>query len=377
MQSYIIKGAKVYLEQNFEYRDIVVINGVIKVVAEDIKLSQYNLPQLEFLSSDYIIPGFIDIHIHGSKGADVMDADVSALDTISESIYSQGVTSYLATTMTATDEHITKTMSSVAKYDSMTHQNRAKIVGIHLEGPFISPGKIGAQNPNYLQEARIDSLAKWYNTSNNLIKKITIAPEIQGAKGVIGYCNKHNIISSIGHTSCTMAQTLQAIDSGCSHATHLFNAMTGIDHRKPGAAMALLMSKKILAELIVDGIHLHPDTVKFTYDIKGSDNIALVTDAMSAQSAGEGLFDLGGQKVIVKNGEARLENGVLAGSVLTMNKAFENMIKFSNCSLHDAVKMSSTNQAKSLGLLKGQIREGFAAEFVVLDKNYQLKQVIS
>ena len=127
-----------------------------------------------------------------------MDADVSALDTISESIYSQGVTSYLATTMTATDEHITKTMSSVAKYDSMTHQNRAKIAGIHLEGPFISPGKIGAQNPTYLQEARIDSLAKWYNTSNNLIKKITIAPEIQGAKGVIDYCNKHNIISSIG-----------------------------------------------------------------------------------------------------------------------------------------------------------------------------------
>lgn len=377
MQSYILKGAKIYCQNDFQYKDIVVENNVIKEVNSEIGSCKYNLPTIDLSSGDFVVPGFIDIHIHGSQGADVMDGDVDALDVISKSIYKHGVTSYLATTMTATNEDILKSMQAVAKYTSNTHHQCAKIIGIHLEGPFISPGKIGAQNPNYLQGADVDKLANWHSASNGLIKKITIAPEIANADKVIQYCNTQNIISSIGHTSCTMAQALNAIKNGCSHATHLFNAMTPIEHRNPGAANALLMSKKVLAELIVDGIHLHPDTVKFTHEIKGSGNIALVTDAMSAQGAGEGVFDLGGQKVIVKNGEARLENGVLAGSVLTMNKALDNMIKFSGCSLHDAVKMTSTNQAKSLGFKKGLIKVGYDAEFVVLDKDYQIKQVIS
>ncbi|AJC49138.1 N-acetylglucosamine-6-phosphate deacetylase [Allofrancisella guangzhouensis] len=377
MQSYIIKGAKIYNDIAFEYKDIVVRNNVIETIAEDIKQSNYNLPMVQLLASDYVIPGFIDIHLHGSKGADVMDASVEALETISKSIYAQGVTSYLATTMTASDEHITKAMQTIAQYHNISSTGSARILGVHLEGPFISAGKIGAQNPNYLQGADVDKLDKWHKASNNLIKKITIAPEIQNADSVIQYCNSKKIISSIGHTSCTMSQALKAIDQGCSHATHLFNAMSPVEHRNPGAAAALLISKKILAELIVDGVHLHPDTVKFTYEIKGSDNIALITDAMSAQAAGEGVFELGGQKVIVKNNQARLENGVLAGSVLTMNKALDNMLKFSGCELFEAVKMTSANQAKSLGLKKGQLKVGFDAEFVILDKNYQVKQVIS
>ncbi len=206
--------------------------------------SEYNLPVIELKNDDFVIPGFIDIHIHGSQGADVMDADVDALDTISKSIYSHGVTSYLATTMTASNEDILKSMQAVAKYTATQHSQRAKIAGIHLEGPFISPGKIGAQNPNYLQGADVEKLANWHHSSNNLIKKITIAPEIANADKVIKYCNSQNITSSIGHTACTMAQALKAIENGCSHATHLFNAMTPIEHRNPGAATALLMSKK-------------------------------------------------------------------------------------------------------------------------------------
>ncbi|QIW10044.1 N-acetylglucosamine-6-phosphate deacetylase [Francisella sp. LA112445] len=376
MQSYILKDAKIYTETGFENKDIVVENNLIKAIVDQAKAKDFNLPIIGLDSNDYVIPGFIDIHIHGSKGADVMDGDIDALDVISKSIYKQGVTSYLATTMTAPNEQILKSMHAIKLYNEQPNNLSAKIAGVHLEGPFISPGKIGAQNPNYLQEADVDKLANWHTACNNLIKKITIAPEIKNANKVIEFCNHKSIISSIGHTNCTMAQAFQAIDQGCSHATHLFNAMSPIEHRNPGAATALLMSKKVLAELIVDGIHLHPDMVKFTYEIKGSDNIALITDAMSAQNAGEGIFELGGQKVIVKDGQARLENGVLAGSVLSMNKALENIIKFTSCNLHDAVKMSSTNQAKSLGLKKGQIKVGFDAEFVVLDKNYQVKQVI-
>ncbi|ABI82716.1 N-acetylglucosamine-6-phosphate deacetylase [Francisella tularensis] len=376
MQSYILKGGKIYSQNDFEAKDIVVKDNVISDIVDDAKPAAFNLPIIELSGDDYVIPGFIDIHIHGSKGADVMDGDVDALAVISKSLYTQGVTSYLATTMTAANEQILKAMRAIKDYNSQTHLDSAKIVGVHLEGPFISPGKIGAQNPNYLQEADVTKMASWHNACDSLIKKITIAPEIKNANKVIEFCNSKNIISSIGHTSCTMAQALNAIEQGCTHATHLFNAMSPIEHRNPGAATALLMSKKVLAELIVDGIHLHPDMVKFTYAIKGSDKIALITDAMSAQSASEGVFELGGQKVIVKDGQARLENGVLAGSVLTMNKALENVLKFTNCSLYNAVKMTSTNQAKSLGFKKGQIKGGFDAEFVILNKNYQVKQVI-
>lgn len=377
MQSYILKGAKVCFDTEIKHSDILVKNGVIELVQEDIKKDLYNLPVIELSGDDYILPGFIDIHIHGSNGADVMDASLESLETISKSIYKHGVTSYLATTMTAPYEDILNSMIAIKNYNQKNIKNSAKIAGIHLEGPFISPGKIGAQNPNYLQDANLDKLNTWNINSGNLVKKITIAPEIKGTNEIIDFCNKQKIITSIGHTACTAHQALAAIERGCSHATHLFNAMSGVDHRNPGAATAILMSKKVLAELIVDGVHLHKDTVRFAYEIKGTDNIALITDAMSAQGCADGLFELGGQKVIVKHGEARLENGVLAGSVLTMNKALENMIKFTNCSLLDAVKMTSTNQAKSLSLKGGQIKVGYNAEFVILDKNYQVKQTLN
>ena len=378
MQNYILKAEQVCLEKKIVPGYIVIQNKKITKISQNLDYKKLNLPLVEIDSSSYVIPSFIDIHIHGSNGADVMDADVDALKTISKSIYKHGVTSYLATTMTAPDEDISKSLQAIKNYNNYIKNERvANIVGVHLEGPFISPDKIGAQNPLFLQDSSVNKLSKWNNIDNNLIKKITIAPEIDNINSLINYCNKNKIVTSIGHTNCTAKQALNAINLGCSQATHLFNAMSGCDHRNPGATSAILMSKKVLAELIVDGIHLHQDTVKFAYEIKGSDNIALVTDAMNAQGYGEGLFSLGGQKVIVKNGEARLENGVLAGSVLTMNKAFENMIKFSNCSLLDAIKMTSTNQAKSLGLKKGLIAEGYDAEFVILDKNYQLQKVIS
>ncbi|APC97114.1 N-acetylglucosamine-6-phosphate deacetylase [Francisella frigiditurris] len=377
MQSYILKGAKVCFDTEIKHSDILVKNGVIELVQEDIKKDLYNLPVIELSSDDYVLPGFIDIHIHGSNGADVMDGSFESLETISKSIYKHGVTSYLATTMTASYEDILNSMLAIKNYNQKIIKDSAKIAGIHLEGPFISPGKIGAQNPNYLQDANLDKLNTWNINSGNLVKKITIAPEIKGTNEIIDFCNKQKIITSIGHTACTAHQALAAIERGCSHATHLFNAMSGVDHRNPGAATAILMSKKVLAELIVDGVHLHKDTVKFAYEIKGTNNIALITDAMSAQGCADGLFELGGQKVIVKHGEARLENGVLAGSVLTMNKALENMIKFTDCSLLDAVKMTSTNQAKSLNLKGGQIKVGYNAEFVILDKNYQVKQTLN
>lgn len=376
MDSYVLRGAKVVSADGVGDYHVAVKQGKIVAVGEDLTSEYSVLPHIELHSSDIVVPGFIDIHIHGSQGADVMDGSVEALGVISESIFTQGVTGYLATTMTCAVSDIDRSMQAIATYQQQQQQRSgANILGVHLEGPFISANKIGAQNPNYLHGADAHLLDQWHRLSGGALKKVTLAPEIEGCDGLIGWCKKHGVAGSIGHSNCTAHQALEAINKGCSQATHLFNAMSGVDHRRPGVATAFLMSKNLLSELIVDGVHLADDTVRMAYKVLGADQIALVTDAMSAQAKGEGLFQLGGQNVIVKNGEARLENGTIAGSVLQMNKAFENMLHTTKANLMDMVKMTSHNAAKSLGLgsTKGQIKVGYDADIVVLDQYYQVK----
>ncbi|WP_440615446.1 N-acetylglucosamine-6-phosphate deacetylase [Cysteiniphilum sp. 6C5] len=378
MQSYRITGAQIVTKDAVLEGEIAVECGKIMAVGEALPDFSH-LPVVEYSQSDRVIPGFIDTHIHGSCGCDVMDGEIESLKMITSSLYRQGVTSFLATTMTQTETAISKALNNVADFNKAHAHGRhfANILGVHLEGPFISPDKIGAQNPEFLQESSIAKLKSWQQKANNLVKKITLAPEMLGANHVIDWCVNEQVIASIGHTNCTAKQALTAIDRGCSQATHLFNAMSGIDHRKPGAATALLMSEEVVAELIVDGVHLAPEIVDMVYRVKGADGILLVTDAMSAQAHGEGVFNLGGQKVIVKNNEARLENGVLAGSVLTMNNALKNMLTYSDCSLPEIVKMTSYNAAKSLNMHhdKGNIKKGADADLVVVDKHFQIKQV--
>ena len=378
MQSYRIRGAQIVTKDVILEGELAVEEGKIVSIGEPIGAFNH-LPLLEYHATDIIMPGFIDTHIHGSGGCDVMDGAMEALEVIASSLLEQGVTGFLPTTMSQTDGAITKAVSTIAgfkhRYDQACHLST--ILGIHLEGPFISPDKIGAQNPDFLQGFSLAKLGNWQHKANQLIRKITMAPEIAGADELIAWCKTSNVIASIGHTNCTAKQTLVAIENGCSQATHLFNAMSGIDHRNPGAATALLMSTKVLAELIVDGVHLAPEIIKMVYCVKGADHILLVTDAMSAQAHGDGVFELGGQIVIVKNDQARLENGVLAGSVLTMNRALCNMLKFSDCRLPELVKMSSYNAAKSLGIeqQKGDIQIGMDADLLVLNKAFQIKQV--
>ncbi|WP_192483291.1 MULTISPECIES: N-acetylglucosamine-6-phosphate deacetylase [Cysteiniphilum] len=378
MQSYRITGAEIITKDAVLEGEIAVECGKIMAVGEPLPDFSH-LPVVEYHQSDKVIPGFIDTHIHGSCGCDVMDGEIESLKVITSSLYRQGVTSFLATTMTQTEAAISKALNNVADFNKAHAygQHFANILGVHLEGPFISPDKIGAQNPEFLQESSIAKLKSWQDKANNLVKKITFAPEMLGVNQVIDWCVNEQVIASIGHTNCTAKEALEAIDRGCSQATHLFNAMSGIDHRKPGAATALLMSEKVVAELIVDGVHLAPEIVDMVYRVKGADGILLVTDAMSAQAHGEGVFDLGGQKVIVKDNEARLENGVLAGSVLTMNNALKNMLTYSDCSLSEIVKMTSYNAAKSLNMhhYKGDIKKGADADLVVVDKHFQIKQV--
>ena len=378
MDSYILCGAKIcLLDRVIESHNIVIVSGKIsQILPADSPLPK-NIPQINLDAEDTIVPGFIDVHIHGANGSDVMDSDIDSLKNIASTIIKQGVTRFLATTMTADDNSIANALSTIKQYQEKMPENTAKIEGIHLEGPFLSEAKIGAQNSLFLSNPNLDLFKKWCQISGNNIKKVTIAPELINAEPLIQFMASKKIIPSIGHTNCSAKQAQHSIKSGATSATHLFNAMSGLSHRSPGAATAILLDKTVYSELIVDGIHLSPEITKLAYQIKGSSRIMLITDAMSAQSYGNGKFMLGGQVVTVKGNEARLENGALAGSVLTMNQALKNMIAITDCSLPEAIKMAATTPARNLKInhLVGSIELGKYADITILNSNLEVKKI--
>jgi N-acetylglucosamine-6-phosphate deacetylase len=382
MDSYVLVGANVCLENKVVPESIIVVeSGVIKHIMKEefypLK-GRYNIINLP--SDSFVVPGFIDVHIHGANGSDIMDANLDSTFNIASSLLAHGTTGFLATTMSETDDNITKALKSIHDFSLEKGYDSAKysdVYGVHLEGPYLSESKAGAQNPIHITQANIEQFKKWQDISGNSIKKVTTAPEADVDLSFVSYLKEEKIISSIGHTCCSAKEASKYIDAGSSSCTHMFNAMSGLDHRSPGALLPILMSNHIVSEIIADEVHISPEMLDFAFKMKGPSNLILVTDAMSAQGYGDGVFQLGGQLVEVKGNEARLENGTLAGSVLSMNKALLNMIKNTNCSLLDAIKMTSVNPAKQIGVFDkvGSISIGKKANLVVLDKNLQVLNV--
>ncbi len=311
----------------------------------------------------YIVPGFIDQHIHGAGNIDTMDNQ--GIDQISEVLLREGTTSFLATTMTYDLDVVKDIIDTLANYEG---DSGANVLGVHVEGPFIEGVKfIGAQNKQYVRKPSHTDLARLNET--NFVKMVTYAPELDDDFMMTEYMRDHNIVGSIGHSGATMSEAEAAIEHGAKCFTHLHNACTGHHHREPGIVSAALANDEV-AELIVDGIHIHPDAVRMTYNVKGEDGIILITDAMRAKGMEDGEYDLGGQTVYKTGDEARLANGALAGSVLVMNKAVKNMHQFSRCSLAEAVKMASYNPAQNLGIdNKGLIESGYDFDITVLDED--------
>lgn len=370
----IITGMQLLLEDEWVQGYAVIIEGgIIKnvMLADGIKAF---LPAklYEFPEDYYLIPGLIDLHIHGANGHDVMDGTAKALTEISHALAAEGVTGFLATTMTAAHDHIGLVLGEIA--NALSDKKGAAILGAHLEGPFISPDKIGAQKYEAIEIPDIDLITHWQTLAKGAIKLVTLAPELPGALQLIKALNDMGIIVSAGHTNATYAETNHAIKAGCAHATHLFNAMRGIHQREPGAVGALLLSEDINAELIVDGLHLHPAIVEMALRLKGKDKLLLVTDAMRAKCLGEGQYDLGGQMVAVKGNAAMLADGTLAGSTLCMPEAIKNMVQFTQCSLADAIYMASYNPARVLGMenRKGSIANGKEADMVVMNSAFDV-----
>lgn len=317
----------------------------------------------------YVSAGFVDIHIHGSGGADVMDATPEALETISQSLLRTGTTSFVATTMTMRQEDILKALDTIIMVGDKV--SGAKIEGIHLEGPFINPLKCGAQDPEYIQQAGLE----WIEPYLPHIRVITIAPEMQGAEEFIRKISQSypHIILSIGHSEANYEQTMQSFEWGISHATHLFNAMPPWHHREPGIIGAVFESD-VTADIIADLIHTHPTILRTIEKIK-KDRLILITDAMRAGCMKSGHYDLGGQEVTVAGGRATLGSGVLAGSVLKLNDAVKNFHTYSDATLADAIAAVTTLPAKRLGLPIGELRVGHDADIVIFDEAVSVQKV--
>lgn len=330
------------------------------------------------------VPGFIDLHIHGAAGADVMDATPEALATMARALPQEGTTAFLATTITAPAERIETALANVDRYlreakaaDGREQGNRgeAEILGIHLEGPFISKKHAGAQPLDSIVPGDIALFRRWQQISGRRIRLVTLAPEEEGILPLIEALREEGVIASIGHTDADYDQVGKAVEAGATHVTHLFNTMTGLHHRKPGTVGAALTSTALMVELIVDGIHVHPAAISLTYKAKGKEGITLITDAMRAKCLKNGIYDLGGQRVFVSDGKATLSDGTLAGSLLKLDQGVRNMVRFSGCALEEAVFMASYNPAKELGILnrKGSLAIGKDADLVLLNSKGEVE----
>ena len=317
--------------------------------------------------NNFVAPGFINIHIHGCNGFDTMDENISALDEMSKFLPSTGVTSFLPTTMTMTRSRIVTALKNIrdAKISG------SKILGANLEGPFINESFCGAQDKNCITRADFN----FVNEFSDVIKIVTIAPELLDDFTFIDDCRAKNIIVSIGHSAADYDTAVNAVNRGATHVTHLFNAQTGLHHRKPGIVGAALTTSAIV-ELIADNVHVHPAAQKIVAKVKPRDEIILITDSLRACGLGEVEGELGGQKFFVKNNRATLADGTLAGSVATLNDVVKNFSINAEMKIPAAVELVTKNPARELKIYEnvGSIEVGKTADLVIFDENFNVKQ---
>lgn len=382
MSNFFITNAKVVtLEGVIENGCVRVENGVIVFAGTESEAPVSDLAAWQQDAIDakggWVIPGFIDVHVHGGFGADFMDSNKEVLDTITKFHLSQGTTTIHATTMTQSHDAIERVLAEVYEYMNQP-MPYAQVHGVHMEGPFINPKYKGAQNPAYMVEARVDWLEAWNTKYPGVIKQISLAPERGGAIPAIQWARANGINVAAAHTDATYDEIETAVEAGLNQAVHTYNAMTPLTHRAPGTVGAVLSDDRIVAELIADGIHVHPAAMKVLVKCKTNHNLVVITDAMSAAGLGDGEYDLGGLPVIAKNGEARLKDGnSLAGSLLTMIQAFQNMVNLVGCSVPEAVLLTSYNAAKQLRIedRTGSIGVGKQADILLIDADLNLQSV--
>lgn len=349
----------------------IIENGYIKFTDKIIEIGTNSLEGID-MGGKYLFPGFIDIHTHGANGYDFMDKDLEGIGVIASELPKEGTTSFFGTTMTESILSIKEALGVIDKFRSEQNLS-AELIGIHLEGPFISTKFKGAQRKDAIQDISIELFKEFQESANNFIKQVTLAPELENAMLLIDYLTKCKVVTSIGHTNTSNKQAEEAIKHGANCFTHLFNAMSPLHHRDFGAVGTALLHDEVYTEFICDRVHTNDDTIKLLYKVRPIDKIILITDSMRAKNLKQGIYSLGGQTAIVNKNSARLKDGTLAGSILRMDQAMRNFHKVTNCSIQELVKVTSTNAAKLHNLkTKGIIRKGYDADFVIINSDLKI-----
>lgn len=374
------------INANIVLENQILKNGFLEILDGKITVIDLmeNCPQVASIENvidcrleGYIIPGMIDIHVHGALGYDFMDADHNCYSKIAKHLASEGVTAFLATTMTGPMSEIEAAIETLSYYYNNQPTAVAEMLGIHLEGPFINRAKKGAQPEEFILKPNVQQFNYLYDKSTQLICLVTFAPEEDNNFALLQELNSKGVIASIGHSDADYNTAIHALKAGITHVTHLFNGMSGLHHRDPGVVGAVLLSEDVYIEVIPDNIHFHKDLLRMVYKMTGLHRLLVITDGMRAKGMPDGMYDLGGNEVEVINNQCiQRKTGSLAGSVLNMNTARKNIEECLSLSIVEQIRLVSLNQAVHLGLdnRKGSIAVGKDADVVWLNEEGEVEK---
>lgn len=374
---YYLSADNIFSEEGIVGKAYLLIeDGRILSLDAEIAAEKASLPVIEYPNC-HILPGFLDLHIHGRDGCDIMDATPQAIETISVSLAKHGVVGFLGTTVTSTWENTLDAFRNIG--NSYRQQpSGALVLGAYNEGLFFTKDHKGAHDEQYFLPLTRTNLDAIIEAAQGALKVVALAPELENSEAMIGYLKQKGIRTLLGHTAANYQQTCDALHAGACGGVHVFNGMKGIHHRDPGCAGAVLLERDAYVEVIADGIHLHPAILQLIYRLKGAEKMGLISDCIMAGGLNDGKYRLGMLDVDVKQGIARTESGSLAGSTLTLEKAVANLIELAGIPALEAVNTASLRPAEFLGVDDelGSIKVGKRACLTVVDSDYQVQATI-
>lgn len=371
----LIRNATAFMEGRFcPNMEVRIHNGRIQEVGQGLANGLYE--DAIDLGGDYLLPGFVDVHIHAFRGHDAMAGEAS-VRAMSRELFREGVAAFCPTTMSASVQDTAAAVKGIGRVMAQPEHHGAQVLGAHMEAPFLAEDRCGAQLAEHFMPPDMEAFLALCGGQRKAVRMVTLAPEKPGSEAFIRAA-AGQVVVSIGHTEATAEETHLAADWGATHVTHTFNAQTALHHRQPGVPGAALTDDRLYAEMICDGIHLHPDVIRLMVRAKGAARVAAITDAMEGAGMPDGQYALGGQPVFVQAGAARLADGTLAGSVLTMRQAFHNLVHRFGISPEEAAMMCTATPADSVGEKQaGRIMAGAPAPVSRWSKAWQWKGILA